>query len=207
MASLFLIAEKVKNIIGKGDIQSIISSVVDVYASQVSKSWYEGKQDGISEIQGVYIYTFKNITPELDCGMDLYFITIPSSYLSLPNEMGINTVSFMKGQTKPFVRVGSASWGLFANLKAGALGGNNFYFVENDVLVENSRMYFPKFDTVLVNQMIADSTGILLKLAIALDTTDVEAELNIPPNKVDEIVNAVILKFQPKVDPVPNNLN
>ena len=153
------------------------------------------------------MYSFKDIIPELDCSQDLYFIVVPSSYLRLPNELGIVQCSFMKGQTKPFVRVSASSWGLFSNLKCGNLGGNQPFFVEQDILSEGSRMYFPKFDAVLVNKLIEDKTGILLKLAISLDTTDVEAELNIPPNIVDNIVNAVIAKYQPKVDPIPNNLN
>ncbi len=207
MASLQQIGEKVLNIIGKGDLQSIIASVIDVYASQVKLAWYEGKAEGESNVSGVFVYTFKNQMPEFDCSMDLYFITVPSSYLSLPNETGINQVSFMKGQTKPFVRVSAASWGLYFGLKAGNFAGNDTYFVEQDIHSESSRMYFPKLDTVTFDKMVEDKTGFLLKLTVALDTTDVEAELNIPPNIVDNIVNTVVMKFQPKIEPIPANLN
>lgn len=199
MTSLYKIAEQVQAIIGKGNLQAIIESVKDVYASQCKLSYYEGKAEGVNEINGVFIYTFKNIVPELDCDLDLYYITVPSSYLNLPNEMGINQVSFMKGQNKAFVRVGASNWGMWTNLKSGILGNNQIYFTEQEVGFSGSKIFFP-------NMTIDNMGNILLKLTVALDTTDVDADLNIPPNIVDTIVNAVMAKYAPKVDPVPDNL-
>ena len=41
MVSLFKIAEKCQVLLGKGDIQSLISSVKDAYATVVQKEFYE----------------------------------------------------------------------------------------------------------------------------------------------------------------------
>ena len=200
-SSLYKIAEKAKLILGKGDLQSIISSVQDVYASQVKLSWFENKQEGVTEINGVFIYTFKDLVPVLDCDIDLYGIDVPSSYLNLPNQSGINQVSFAKGQNKPFVMVSAASWGMFANLKSWVMGGNHTFFVEG------TKMYFPIMTKEIVDSMVDNNTGLLLKMSVALDTVDPDADLNIPPNVVDNIVNIVVAKYAPKPEVKPETLN
>lgn len=192
MTSLYKIAEKCILIVPKIPIQALLSSVVDVYASMAKKEWYENKADGVSEVDGTFIYTFGKsspLVPEVDTDTDLYYITIPSSYLRLPHEMGINSVSFMKEQNYPFVRI--TSTGLWNNLKANVF--------KQTYMVEGNRLYFPKMTSV-------NKGNILLKMAIALDTADVDQQLNIPPNMVDEIVNIVVAKYQPKEPKTPENL-
>lgn len=192
MTSLYKIAEKCILIVPKVPIQALLSSVVDVYASMAKKEWYENKADGVSEVDGTFIYTFGKsspLVPEVDTDTDLYYITIPSSYLRLPHEMGINSVSFMKEQNYPFVRI--TSTGLWNNLKSNVF--------KQTYMVEGNRLYFPKMTSV-------NKGNILLKMAIALDTADVDQQLNIPPNMVDEIVNIVVAKYQPKEPKTPENL-
>lgn len=192
MTSLYEIAEKCKYQLGSGDFQALISTVIDVYASVVKLAWYENKQDGVSEVDGEFVYTFgklTQLTPILDLQTDEYYILIPSSYLRLPCEYGINSVAFMKGQSAQFIRISSGNSGMWANIKAGVLGGRQTYYVEG------SRMYFPKMKSNEVGD-------ILLKLSVALDTTDVDEPLNISRNTVDQIVNMVVAKFAPKP---PNN--
>jgi len=63
MISLFKIAEKCQVLLGKGDIQSLLSAVQDAYASVVKKEFYEGMADGDSAIAGEHIYTFGKVTP------------------------------------------------------------------------------------------------------------------------------------------------
>lgn len=195
--SIYKIAEQARGILGKGDMQSLIASVIDVYGSLVKKEWYENKAADCAEIDGVFLTTFgrkESLTPALDISTDMYYIIIPSSYARLPYEMGINMVSYVKGQTGEFVRVGSASLSMWNNLKASVLGGRQTYFIEG------IRMYFPKMAAFNV-------ADILLKMTIALDTTNEEEDLNIPPNVVDLIVNGVIAKFSPKPELTPENLN
>ncbi len=196
--SIYKIAEQARIALGdKVDMQSLIASCIDVYGSLVKKEWYENKAIDCSEIDGVFITVFgKNtpLTPSLDISTDMYYITIPSSYLRLPHEMGINMVSYVKAQTGEFVRVGSGSISMWNGLKASVLGGRQTYFVEG------IKMYFPKMTAFTLN-------NILLKMTIALDAIDEEEDLNISPNIVDMIVNGVITKFQPKPDVVPENLN
>jgi hypothetical protein len=188
MTSILKISEQCKYLLGAGDIQPLIASVIDCYSSAVKKEWYENKQDGVSEIDGVFIYNFGkdgSLSPILDLTIDTYYIVIPSSYLRLPAEMGVNQVSFIKGQSKPFIRVGSASVGMWSGLLAGVMGGHQTYYVEG------TRMYFPKMTNMT-------NGNLMLKLSVALDEVDVDEELNIPRSVVDNIVNMVVQKFGPR---------
>lgn len=192
MTTLYKIAEKCLLIVPKVPIQALLSSVVDVYASAAKREWYENKNDGIAEVDGTFLYTFGKSTPlvpDIDLSTDQYYIVIPSAYLRLPHEMGINSVSFMKEQNYPFVRI--TSTGLWNNLKANVF--------KQTYMVEGNKIYFPKMTSV-------NKGNILLKMAIALDTADVDQQLNIPPNMVDEIVNVVVAKYQPKEPKTPENL-
>ena len=188
MISLFEISEKCKyQLGGVGDFQALISAVKDAIATAVKASWYENKQDGVSEVDGEFIYTFGKstpLTPILDLQTDEYFIVIPSSYIRLPHEYGINSVALMQGQSSQFIRISTGTSGMWSNIKAGVLGGRQTYYVEN------TRMYFPKMDNNSVG-------NILLKLAVGLDLKDVDEPLNISRDLVDQVVSAVVAKFAP----------
>lgn len=191
--SIFMLAEKAKDILGKGDIQALASACIDAYAVVVKQGWYENKQDGTSEVDGAFVYTFKNVAPILDLDLDKYYAVIPSSYVRLPHEMGINYVSLMANQNKPFMRLNSGSIGMWSNLKSNVLGGHQTYYVEG------IRMYFPKMTNV-------SNGNILLKLSIALDNVDVDETLNIPPDMASMIVDMVVAKYQPKPEVKPDTL-
>lgn len=185
MTSIQKIAEQCKYLLGFGDIQVIIASVIDCYSSAVKKEWYENKAEGISEIDGAFIYTYgkdNSLVPILDLTTDMYYIVIPSSYVRLPGEYGVNSVSFIKGQTKPFVRVGAASVGMWSGLLASVMGGHQTYFVEG------TQMFFPKMTNMTNGNM-------MLKLTVGIDDVDTDKDLNIPRSVVDNIVNMVVQKF------------
>ncbi len=192
-SSIYKLAEKVRDILGKGDLQALISSCQDAYAIVVKQEWFANMSEGINEIDGAFVYTFKNQEPLWDDDLGEYYMIIPSSYLRLPHEMGINSVSTMRGQDAPFVRISSGSIGMWANLKSNILGGRQTYYIEG------IRMYFPKMT-------ITTKGNMLLKMAIALDTVDPEEDLNIPPNVAGMIVDLVVAKYQPKPEVKPDTL-
>ena len=192
-SSLYILAEKAKDILGFGDIQALVSSAIDCYATVVKKEWYEGKQDGTSEISGAFVYTFKGLTPVKDTDVNMYYINVPSSYINLPHEMGINSVSSMLYQDSPFTRIGSGSNGMWKNLKSSGFGGSQPYYTES------SRIYFPKMTSL-------NAGDILLKLALSLQTVDPEEELNIAPNIGSMIVDMLVAKYKDKPELKPNAL-
>lgn len=186
--TIFKIAQKCQYRLASGDIQSLLSSVIDVYATVVKNEWYENRADGVSEVDGVFVYTFgvdTPLSPVLDVANKMYYILSPSSFLRLPHEMGINLVCYLGYQDNDFARVGGGSLGMWRKLKSNVLGGKETYFMENN------KMYFPR---------MKQPNNILLKLAVAVDydSFDIDEELNIPGNVVDKIVDLVVQKFQPK---------
>lgn len=188
MTSINKIAEQCKYLLNAGDIQPLIASVIDCYSTAVKREFYENKAEDFSEVDGNFQYVYGrdgSLTPILDLSVDMYYIVIPSSYVRLPGEYGINSVSFIKGQTKPFIRVGASSVGMWSNLLANVLGGHQTYFAEN------TRMYFPKMTNMT-------NGNIMLKLTVALDNVDVDEPLNIPRSTIDAIVNMVVQKFAPR---------
>tara|TARA_R110000868_G_C10903780_1_gene764483 strand:- start:451 stop:1035 length:585 start_codon:yes stop_codon:yes gene_type:complete len=193
MVSLFKIAEKCQVLLGKGDIQSLISSVKDAYATIVQKEFYENKADGDNSIAGEHIYTFGKksaLTPILDITTDEYYIINPSSFISLPHQIGIQWVSFVKDK-RSWIEV--SNWGLWQDLKASILGNNNTF------RIEGIRIYFPR----MTNASVGD---ILLKMVVALDEVDSRENLNISANIQDQIVSMVVAKFAPREKPIPTNL-
>ncbi len=195
MVSLYKISEKCAVILEKSDPQSLISAVQDAYATVAKMQWYENRADGCQETEGSFLYTFGKVTPLipiLDLQTDEYYIVIPSSYLRLPHEIGINSVSCLKDR-KDFIRITSSA--IWNGLKASVLGGRQTY------RVEGVRMYFPKMTS---SDMCG--CGLLLKMAIALDTVDSRENLNISPDIQDKIVQMVVAKFAPQVKPIPENL-
>ncbi len=196
MTSLLKIAEQAKSILGKGTTQELIEYVKQGYAIVAKQQWYEGKQDGTGEINGSFIYSFGKttpLTPVIDASTNEYYIVLPSTYLELPHQFGVQQVSFLKGQGKPFINIGNGGMGLYSGLKAGTMGGNELYYIES------TRVYFPRFT--------ADTVGdVLLKLAVALDEIDVDENINIAPNVVRMIVDVVIQQYAPKEQKTPSNL-
>lgn len=184
--SLYKIAEQCKVITeDRVSIQVLIESVKNAYATAAKKVWFENTQMDSTEVAGSFIYTFNKKVPEWDCDRCRYYLTIPSSYLELPHQMGVNWVSFMQDR-RSFTLV--TNWGIFESLQCSVMGGRQVYEIEG------SKMWFPK--------MTAENTGpLLLKLSIALDEVDVEEELNIAPNIITDIITLVTQPYMVKVQP------
>lgn len=183
--SLFKIAEQCKSALGgKERIQDLLAAAVDCYSGLVRKSWWENKNANCHEVDGAFIITFPNIEPILDLNVDQYYIVIPSSYLQLPEESGIISVGFAKGQDKNFVLTGAGTWARLMSIKAGVMSNRQLYYVEN------TKMYFPKMTNTT-------NGNIMLKFALALDNIDPDAELNIPRSIIVDIVNIVVQRYAP----------
>lgn len=191
MISLYNIAEQIVSVIGsdRSEYQSIIAAIKNAYAQICFKSWTLGKQESVSEVGGQYLYTFAPIEPQLDITTDRYYIILPSSYVNIPYDMGINSVSYTRGLDKPFVRMATGMTGLFAGLKSAVMGNHQTYEVEGN------KMFFPKMTT-------SNKSDLMLRLAIAF-SDDVDEELSISPNDAADIVAMVVAQYSktPQVRP------
>ncbi|MES2395810.1 MAG: hypothetical protein V4549_07395 [Bacteroidota bacterium] len=185
--SLYKIAEMCRQLTEKRvSIQVLVDEVGDAYGSVAKKIWYENTSFDEQSIDGSFLNTFSNLQPECDCDRDAWFITIPSTYLILPHQMGVNWVSLMKDK-KSYVLVNN--WGIYEGLKSSVMGGRGVY------LIEGNKMWFPI--------MTKETCGpVLLKLAIAYDDIDPYEPLNIGPNIVNDIVSMVVAPYMNKQNPI-----
>lgn len=187
MISLYKIAEECRIITEKRvSIQVLIESVKNAYGFVAKKIWWENTQFDEQEVDGSFLTVFTGLQPECDCDRDLYFITLPSTYLILPHQAGIQWVSLMKDK-ESFVKV--PNYGVYVGLKANVFGGLTPYQPEGNKLI------FPT--------MTKENAGpLLLKLAIAYDAIDPYEALNIGPNIVQEIINVVVAPYMNKQNPI-----
>ena len=185
-------------IIGKGDPQEIIEAVRQSYGTAIKIIYFEGRKNELSSLDGSTLYTFGDdeddqLIPTLNEATGKYSIEMPSSVVTLPHEMGIAHVSYLKSQDRPFVRIGPVMQGLTAGLKMNVLGGYDPY------CIKGTRMEFPNMDALGVGPL-------LLILSVGVDNIDVDEELNIGMDVRDMIVNMTVQKYQPKV-PTGQTLN
>lgn len=187
--SIYRIAEECKVILGDriSSVQALIPAVKEAYAYVAKKAWYDQTSFDEMQIDGSLINVFENQTPQYDSSRDIYYLTIPSTYLMLPHQMGINWVSTMKDK-ESWVLV--KNWGMFSGLKASLMGGRQIY------QVEGNKILFPK----MTKQN--NTCPLILKLAIAYDTIDPYEKLNIAPDLIVDIKNIVTAPLMAKEDPI-----
>ena len=195
MVSIYNLAQQITTKTGKGTWQEVEQAVRNAYSAVVKREWYTAKGLDINEINGAFIVSFKNQIPILDTELKQYYITIPSTYLGLPQENGINTVAYMSELDVSFVMCNIATVGRLNSIKAGVMGGIQLFYVANDGDNGSMRMYFPRMN----NQT---ALPIFLAFTLALDTYDVDAPLNIPADIQNEIVNMVIALYTPQPTPI-----
>ena len=181
MISLFNIAQQIKLKTEKGDWQEIIRAVINAYATISEKTFYNGKKEGLAELDGSFIQTYKNISILND---GKFYALIPSTYTLLPHAIGVKWVGFTDSKT-PFWLV--SNWSMYEGLKSSVMGG---HIVSE---IEGTKCYFPNMPT---NAPIGKT--IEMRLACAYDNIDVDLPLNIAPNIADEIVKMVIVLFTPQ---------
>lgn len=175
-------------------IQELILAAQQVYAQFVKANLFENRREGEYDVNGSFIYSFENVPVQFDTNKNLYYADMPSTYIALPNEMGINHVSSMKSQFIGFVRVNPNFLSQSYNLKIGGLLGHKGYWAENN------KLYFVNMDKLNAND------NVLIKLVVALDNIDpYEDELGIPPEITDQIVQALYEKYLPTEVQVPED--
>lgn len=182
MASKRRIAEQVKRILGvDAPIQEIILLTSQAYAFVVKKNWWNNKREGENDVNGNFIYSFDDISISLDSTKNLYYATLPSSFLGdLPHEMGIPHVSFVESLTTPFIRLANGHPALFRGLQSEKMGNNDTFFVEND------KVYLPTMTAVNSDKKL------LMKLVVGLQGIGDEENIAIPPDVELEIINTTI---------------
>lgn len=197
---LKVIAEQARNILTGGsptrdtnfEMQDLVQYARELLADIVKANLFQNKQDGLSDIDGSFIFTFNNIPVQFDSGNGLFFSEVPSTYVALPNEAGIDSISLPQGQTRNFIKVQRNFLTLSNGLLINDLEGNYGYWSEGKyVYYVVNRLPVPKKVTMkLAAGMdgIEDTTQILLPLDAQLGLVDkivarFQTELQIPADK------------------------
>lgn len=186
MITPYKIAEQCRVITEKRvPIQVLVSEVIDALGVVAKKIWFEQIQYDEQSIDGELVNTFTNLQPILDDSRNKYYIILPSRYLMLPHQAGIQWVSLMQDEVS-WVRV--QNWGIYSQLKSAVMGDRQVYEIEG------TKMWFPKMTS-------ETACPILLKLAVAYDNIDPYEPLNIGPNVVNDVVNVVVAPYMNKQNP------
>jgi hypothetical protein len=193
MATLYNIATQVQRLTNKGSWQEILQSVRNNYAFVVKGIWFENKKMDVGTIDGGFIISFPDQQPIKDIITNKYYVNISSTYLQLPQESGIVSVSYMSEPDTNFVLTNSGTVGRLSRIKAGVVGGRQLYYTDN------MKMVFPRMTNTT-------SLPIMLRLAVAVDTIDVDEQINISPNIQAQIIQLVVQQFTTSVQPINENI-
>jgi hypothetical protein len=198
MATKLKLAQQAQMLLGyKPSIQEMILATNQAYAYVVRTNWWANKNQGENDINGNFIYAFKDNDILLDADVNLYYSVLPSTFLgNIPYEMGIPHVSYMQSLNKPFIRLSNGMPALFEGLQSSNFSGYDNFFVENN------RIYLPSIDT-----STACTSKLLIKLVVALEGLDEQTEISIPPDLQYDIVQlAVKMYSQQQNDSVVESL-
>lgn len=200
--TLYKIAEQAQRRIAGGQpsrdtavkIQELIISVQQAFAQVVKLNLFENRKAGEYDINGSFIYSFDNVPVSYDSNKELYYSDLPSTYIALPNEMGIVQISSMKSQFKSFVRVNPNFLAQSYGLKIAGLLGNKGYWAENN------KVYYVNMDKLNAND------NVLVKLVVALDSIDpYEDEIGLSPEIQDTILDMIVQRYMPVQNSIPED--
>lgn len=199
MTSKYKLSEQILRIFSGGNIsrdaqitiQELSIAVTQEFAIAVKANYYRNRAEGVTEVNGSYIYSFQaTVLNDEELGMK--YSQIPSPFIDLPNEMGIHQVSYKNSQNDPFVRTPNGFLGLMQGLPLDGLEGRVGFYTEAD------RIYYINIDT---------NKDVIFKLAVALDTIDDDTLINISPDIQSMIIDNVTKKYMVEQQIPHDNIN
>ncbi len=188
LTSKYKLAEQAQRIILGGNptgdrevsIQELILFATQSFSIIVRRTFFEGKSEGESFVNGDFIYSFENVDVSKDGARDEYYSSLPETTVTLPYDMGVYQISRMKHQNKAFIPVSNGFNAMHSGMESSMLEGNIGYYREGD------RIYYVNFN---------DTTGIgkvLMKLIAPIGQVDDEDQVNIPDDIQGEIVQMIV---------------
>lgn len=166
--SIDKIVSQIINTVGGGrqsddselDERLVRKFVTDAASLFIRNEILANKGQGERAISGQYIATFKNIDVSLDADLNLYYSTIPVSYMVLPNDMGVFQISEMKNQFTPFNLIRSGDISIYSG-KASLLEGNRIHcWNEKNTIYYVDNMADKGITKVLMKLIVSDASNI-----------------------------------------------
>lgn len=137
---------------------------------------------GTQEIPDGFITTVKISSLTKDSSTGYYYATLPHPPFGIPKGNGINSCFFsgIKGQSKPILYVSANEVDFFRSLPHPPLAA--YYWVEGVTIY----LYVPS--------NLPPSVSLNVRMA-TMQTADLDAPINLPPDSIDGIFNVVIEKM------------
>ena len=186
-----LIAEQAQRIIQGGDVNSdvqVTKEELETYVDQcfgkyIVASYYENRNaDGENNVNGTFIYSFvENV--KYDKQRCKHYAPISSSYVNLPNGMGLYSVSPVQDEFNTFVPLRTDFLALTRGTLVANLEGNKGYYIEN------TRIYLHNLDTAAIPEKL------LIKLVGGIQSDSQEDNIDLPLNMQEEIINLVVQMY------------
>lgn len=152
-----IIAEQAQRILNGGTpipdtevkVEELEIYVDQAFSKYIKNSWFENKNEGSDYVNGTFIYSF--VSPvDTDTIRNRKYAKIPSTYVNLPNGIGLYQVSPTQDEFNSFIPVNANFLAMTSGLPVGNMEGRKGYFVEN------TKIYFVNipdeycFDNVLI---------------------------------------------------------
>ena len=159
-------------------------TIEELIKDDMLSDYKSGIKIGDPHIPSNYIATFRNLPVVGDEETHQWYVDIPSSYLSLPNNMGIYQVSGMKNIRKPYIISDSGSIGIYDGLPASYLEGRV------ECYVEGLKLYFN------CNARKKGITEVMLKIITgAPSNLGMNDPLPLSPSEAKKIVQEGVILF------------
>lgn len=161
-------------------------------AVKVFQRFWQTKNDDLIDIDGGLIHAFKNIPVLKDDSDDLYYSTLPSSYVALLYGGGIKQVSPTKDHKTVYVPVKNGFSGLYKDLEGGDLEGQIGYYPEQD------KIYYENMTGA------NNPPTVTIKLTAPVNLP-YNTKVNISSEMQAEVIEEVVAMYAPK--PPQDNSN
>lgn len=147
----------------------------------VRNRYFQSKADETGEIDGTLFFTIHSNKVLKDSVTDEYYISTPSSAVSLPFGIDIRKVWAGKGNGFREVPVGFND--LYEGMEASMLGGNiGFYRLGGNLMFVN-----------MDNSNKPEELSVTMMLPFG--NLDEDDEINLPSDMIDEVIEIVFSKF------------
>lgn len=180
------LAEQAQRLILAGDptddrdlsLRELSLYVSQALANIVRYRYFDSKNIGEPHISGSLIFTFDNQQVSLDTAKNLYYVTLPSTSIDLPDDMGVYSVSSQQDQSLVFVPVSPNFAAIYRGTRAEKLDGRYGYWLEGN------RIY--------VHGLNDADCQLLVKMVASVDGISDNQAINIPPDIQEEIVKKTV---------------
>jgi len=205
MTTFSTLAEQTKLILSGGRItpdvepspQELILCVKQAFSQLVKMSFYENKKEGESYVSGGFIYTFEDVDVTKDINKNLFYSTLPSSTIVLPQEIGVYQISPMQDQGSFFVPLRNGDYALMQGLEVSRLEGRYGYFIEG------KRVYYTFSPSEKIDY-------VLMKLVVAIDNIGDDEMIVIPNDMqlqlVQQAAQLYMTEVSAKKDVISDNI-